>query len=806
MAPDSHSSRVPAGIFQDFTYGLRALARSWGLIAIAVLSLGIGIGANTAVFSAVDVFMLRPLPYPDSDRLHMVWVSNQERGWGQVSFSVPDFLDLRDQSRTMRVAALRGGTFNLSGNFDAERLDGYYVTPGFFQVLGVQPVMGRAFTADEERAGNDRVAIISDGLWKRRFAADPDVVGSTIVLDGAPHTVVGIMPPDFWFRVPGRDVWAPFAIAGGERRDNHLLPVLARVNDGFSASQALDEAQRIMGRIAEDHADTSAGHSAMMIGLHEDVFNEGFQAGTAISTVAVALVLLIACANVANLMLTHAAGRERDVAVRSALGAGRGRIVGQLLTESAIVALLGGLLGLAIAVAGIQGLVSIMPPWFPRVNEIGLSPRVLLYAAAVTMLTGLVFGLAPALQASKPDLTAMLKEGGRSGSGRGGRFRKAMVVAEVALALVLLVSSTLLVQGFVHIRVADRGFDASDVLTLETLLPEDQYADTAAIADFYSRLSARLASLPGVTAVGGTNLLPTQGNSMTNYVLEGEDFADPNRRRLVNFRYVLPGYFDAIDVPVLRGRSIEEGDAGGSRPVVVVNQSFADRHWPAADPVGQRIVTSRGAWEIVGVVADTREHPTSAGGEVLMYFPARQSVARYMSFAIEAAVPLDTLIEPARAELRALDPTIPAYDLMPFATLIDLGLGGDTIMAKIMGALSVVALVLALGGVYGVMAYSVSQRTREMGIRTSLGARRANLVSMVMRQGMATALVGVAIGVGVALAVTRGLARFLFGVSPFDPLTFGAVAGVLLLAALAATIVPALRASRVDPVVALRAE
>jgi len=802
----TRASRLPAGILQDFRYSIRTLARNWGLIAIAVFSLGVGIGANTAVFSAVDVFMLRPLPYPHSERLYDMWIANQERGWNQVSFSVPDFRDFRDESRTMHLAALRRGTFNLSGDFNAERLDGYYVTPAFFQVLGVQPAVGRAFTADEGRPGNDRVAIISDGLWKRRFAADPAIIGSTIELDGAPHTVVGIMPRDFWFGNPGQDVWTPLAFAGDERRDSHFLLVLARLSDGVSERQAAEEAQRIMGQIAHDHPDTSAGHRAFIIGLHEDVFDEGFQAGTAISTVAVALVLLIACANVANLMLTHAAGRERDVAVRSALGAGRGRIVGQLLTESAIVAILGGLLGLALAVVGIRGLVSIMPPWFPRVSEIGLSPRVLGYAAVVTMLTGVIFGLAPALQASRPDLTAMLKEGGRGGSGGGGRFRRAMVVAEVALALVLLVSSSLLVQGFVRIRLADRGFDASDVLTLQTLLPEDQYPDAEALADFYRRLSARLASLPGVTAVGGTSILPTQGNSVTSYVLEGEDFRDQTHRRLVNFRYVLPGYFEALDIPVLRGRGIEERDTATSRPVVVVNQSFAERHWPDSDPIGQRIVTSRGSWEVVGVVANTREHPTSAGGEVLAFFPALQSTTRYMSFAIEAAVPLDTLIEPVRGELRAIDPTIPAYDLMSLRTLIDLSLGGDTIMAKIMGALAVVALVLALGGVYGVMAYSVSQRTREMGIRTSLGARRANLVSMVMRQGTATALVGIAIGIGVALAVTRGLARFLFGVSPFDPATFGAVAVALLLAALAATFFPALRASRVDPVVALRTE
>ncbi|MFG1691288.1 ABC transporter permease, partial [Gemmatimonadota bacterium] len=372
-------------IWQDTKYALRTLQRGKGLIAIAVLSLAIGIGANTAVFSAVDVFMLRPLPYPESDELHTVWVTNQDRGWTQVSFAVPDFLDLRDQSQTMQLAATRGGIFNLSGDIDAERLVGQYVTPGFFGVLGVQPALGRAFTPDEARPGNDRVAIISDGVWRRRYGADPSVVGSSIILDGAPHTLVGVMPPHFWYRSPGQDVWTPLAFTGEETRDAHFLQVLARRNDDVTPEQAVGEAQRLMGQLAVAYPETSAGHSAMMETLHRDVFDEGFVAGTTIGTVGAALLLLIACANVANLLLTHAAGRDREVALRGALGAGRSRIVRQFLTESSIVAMLGGLLGFGLSVFGIRALISIMPPDFPRVHEIGLDSRVLLYTVAITM-------------------------------------------------------------------------------------------------------------------------------------------------------------------------------------------------------------------------------------------------------------------------------------------------------------------------------------------------------------------------------------------------------------------------------------
>jgi len=419
----------------------------------------------------------------------------------------------------------------------------------------------------------------------------------------------------------------------------------------------------------------------------------------------------------------------------------------------------------------------------------------------------MLFGLAPALHSSQAKMTDSLKEGGRGGSGsRGGRLRKGLVVGEVALALVLLVSSALLVQGFVKIRLADLGFDRSDVLTMQTLLPENQYPDQASVTGFWTRLSARLSSIPGVVTVGGTTSLPMQGNSATWYVLGGEDFDDQNVRKVSSFRHLQPGYFETMDIPVLRGRGIEDGDQPGTTPVVVISQALADRHWPGADPIGKQVVLGSGAREIVGVVANTKNQTAASSDEAIMFLAAAQSLQRFMDWAIEASVPLASLIEPVRAEVKALDPTIPAYDVMSLDDLIDLQMGGDTIMAKIMAALALVALILALGGVYGVMAYTVSQRTRELGIRMSMGAQRGNLMSMVMRQGTALALLGIVIGTGVALFVTRGLSRFLFGVSPFDPVTFASVAMVLFLAGSAATLLPARRATRVDPMEALRVE
>jgi predicted permease len=448
-----------------------------------------------------------------------------------------------------------------------------------------------------------------------------------------------------------------------------------------------------------------------------------------------------------------------------------------------------------------------MPPEFPRTHEIGLSPRVLGYTAAVTMLTGILFGLAPALHSSKTNLTDSLKEGGRGGSGaRGGRLRKGLVVAEVALALVLLVSSALLVQGFARIRLADLGFDRSDLLTFQTYLPEAQYPDTASLNNFNLQLRERLAALPGVESVGGADALPLQGYSATYYVLGGQDFEDMDQRGITGFKYVLPGYFEALDVPVLRGRSVLETDQPGNAPVVVINETMARRHWPDGDPVGEQVVLYQGPLEIVGVVGDTKDAGADAGELATIFIPMLQREQRFVDWAVEASVPLSNLVESVRAEVSTLGPGVPVYDIMPMDDLIEASLGGDLIMAKIMSVLAIIALILALGGVYGVMAYSVTQRTREMGIRLSLGAQRGNVMAMVVRQGTVLALVGIVIGIAVGLGVTRGLARFLFGVSPFDPLTFGTVSLILFLAGVAASFFPARRATKVDPVVALRVE
>jgi putative ABC transport system permease protein len=582
---------------------------------------------------------------------------------------------------------------------------------------------------------------------------------------------------------------------------------VGRLLNGSTLEQARAEVAQIAEALADAFPETSAGNGARVLTLHEEFFDEGFKAGSLIATVAVAFVLLIACANVANLMMARAAGREREVALRGALGAGRLRIVRQLMTEAVMVALMGGGLGLLVAVAGIRGLVSIMPPSFPRVDEIGLDGRVLLFTAMVSLATGIVFGLAPALQTSRANLIAPLKEGGRTGTGaRGGRLRKALVAAEVSLALVLLVSSTLLVQGFLRIRTTDRGFNRENVLTFRFALPEKAYPEDEQVVAFQDRLMSKVRAVPGVVAAGATSILPMWGGSGTWYSIPGEDRPDEAGRLGTSYRVLLPGFFETMQIPLVAGRVMENEDRSDGPAIIVINEVMAERHWGDTDPIGQQIEFASGRREIVGVVKNTLELGVETGVVPMIYFSALQSTRRSLAWVVRTTTAPEMIADAVQREVAALDPNVPVYRVMTMDEHLKDVTGGDTVMAKMMAAMAVIALLLAVGGVYGVMAYSVSQRTQEMGIRMALGAQRKNVLSLVVRQGTVLALIGVVVGTGIALGVTRGLSRFLFGVSPFDPAAFGVVAVTLLVSGIAATYLPARRATRVDPVTALRVE
>jgi len=790
---------------QDLVYALRTLRKSPGLVAVAVLSLGLGIGSVVSIFAAVDVFMLRPLPLDAEDRLLDVFSTVPERGWMHNSLSIPDFLDYREQSQTMNVGGRFGSDFNMSGTDVPERVDGARVSWNFFEALGTQPVLGRTFRPEEENDGQDQVVILSDGLWQRRFGADPAIIGQTLLLDAEPHTVIGVLPPRFWVDDDLIDIYAPFGLTGEEQRGSHFMVAVGRLHPDATEEQARAEVEEIARRMEEAYPGSNEGWSGGVRLFRKQLFSEEFEMGSLISSVAVAFVLLIACANVANLMLTKVSARDREIAVRCALGAGRFRIMRQLLTEAMIISFLGGIFGIFVSIAGIRGIRSLMPATFPFAQDVALDARSLMFAMVVTVLTGLLFGSAPALQSTRSNLTDSLKEGGRGHVGaKGDRLRKLFVVAEISLALTLLVSAALLVQAFLRLQVTEFGWDEDNLLTFRLDLPDKEYLDDETVGGFYRQLVPAIEAVPGVQVVGGTSILPMQGNSNTYYGIPGEEYASLQERPVVEFRFVTPDYFRAMDIPVVRGRALNENDRPDGRDVIVVSEALAERHWPGEDPIGKQVEYWDATHEIVGVAGDTLDRRGEA--RITSYMSAFQYPRRGFSMAVRTAGPPTSVVDAIRAEVLRLDPNLPMYAVMSMQEMRAQNTMGDAVMAKIMGTLAVITLLLAVVGVYGVMAYSVTQRTQEMGIRLALGARPADVQRMVLRQGASLTMVGIVIGLVITAVVTRSLSIFLYGVSPFDPMTFTLVTVTLLLAAVGATYVPARRATRVDPLDALRAE
>jgi putative ABC transport system permease protein len=705
----------------------------------------------------------------------------------------------------MDVATTYGRDFNLSGGDRPERINGERASWNYFQVLGVQPILGRTFRAEEERDGEHRVALLSNGLWRRRFGADPSVIGQSLLLDGESYAIVGVLPPRFQFYESRTEIWTPIPITGEEARGSHFLQPVARLRPGATREQANAEVAAIADRLALEYPESNDGWGAGARDLRRQIFSEEFRMGSLIASVAVAFVLLIACANVANLMLTRVAGRAREIAVRGALGAGRGRIVRQLLTEAMIVSSMGGVLGVVLSIAGIRGFVAVMPSWFPRVDEIGLDGRVLLFALIVTAITGILFGIGPSLQNSRCDITDVLKEGGRGNVGAGGdRLRKVLVVAEVSLSLTLLVASALLMQAFIRLQTADFGWDKENLLTFRMALPAQQFPDSAAIESFYRELLPTMRSILGVESVGGTTIMPMQGNSNSFFEIPGRESANLQQRPLTEVRRVFPGYFQTMGTALMSGRDLGLEDRIDTRPVVVVNEELVERFFPGEDAIGKQINLWELEREIVGVVQNTLD--VGQYPRPMTFMSAFQFPASGMSMILRTAGEPMSVAEEARAAVMGLDPDLPIYRVVTLEDHMNEQRGGDTIMVKVMGVLALVALMLAVVGVYCVMAYSVSQRTQELGIRLALGAQPRNVLAMVVRQGAMLALIGIVAGVGMALLVVRSLAIFLLGVNPYDLVTFAAVSLLLLLSALGATYLPARRATKVDPLEALRYE
>jgi putative ABC transport system permease protein len=794
---------------RDLRFALRSLLKRPAVFGIAAVSLALGIGANTTIFAAVDGLMLRPLPYSDAARILQLWTTSPVRGWNRAGTSLLDYLDWQRDAKSIDLGAFTGGSVNLAEGDRPERVQGSRVTASFFKVMGTAPLLGRTFLPDEERPGASKTVVIGNALWKRRFAGNPAALGKIIKLNGEPYTIVGIMPATFRFPALTNDVWTALTHDGTEKRSDRVLNVVGHLHSGVSEQAALGELATITARLAKQF-DEDRGVGVVGKALQASLLGEEFYRGATVSTVAVVFVLLIACANVANLLLARATGRARELALRTAIGASRGRLVKQLLTESLVLALAGGVLGVILSIWGVRAFVSIIPTNVPGVDNIALNGRALAYTLGISVFAGITFGVAPALNATRAGISDVLREGGRAATMglHRNRLGASLVITEIALALALLIAAGLLIKGAIRVQTRDLGFDADNLVTARVMLPENQYADTTRLLAFQDELLSRLAGLPGVESVGATSILPTQGGSGTSYAIDGRPKPDPDKAPHSQFRVITPGYLKTMRYRLLRGREFTEQERFGGAYVTLVNESFAKKNWPNEDAIGRRIIIDTPAGEtrreIVGIVADVREFGPDSDIPDVMYFAAQQRPQRALSYVLRSKSDPATLTNAVRAQLAAVDATIPAFAVQTMHELIDLDQQANMIMPRLLAVFGGIALLLAIVGVYGVMSYSVSQRTHEVGVRMALGAQRGDILRLVLRQGATLALVGLVIGLGLAALTTRTLSSFLLGVSAFDPAVFGGVSVALAGAAIVASVVPAIRAIQVDPLTALR--
>ena len=798
-------------LIKDLRYGLRMLRRKPGFTGVAVLTLALGIGANTAIFSVVNAVLLRPLPYPDPERLVSIYESLPQGGTGSVS--APNFLDWRAQSDVFTgIAAYQYGDFNLQEEQQPVRAVGAQVSANFFEVLGAAPQAGRAFAEGEDRAGSDRVVVLSDKLWRRNYGADPGVVGRDILLGGEKYAVVGVMPPQVQFPAASVELWVPLAFSDGQlaNRGSHAFLTFGRLKPGVSFDQAQAQMSTI-GRILEQqYPAQQEGRGVTLVRVEEEAV-QGIRPALLILLGAVGFVLLIACTNVANLLLARAASRRKEVAIRSALGAGRWRLVRQFLTESVLLSLLGGIAGLLVAHWTLKGLATLAAGYLSRPGEVGLDWRVLAFTAALSLLTGVFAGLAPALHVSRADVQETLKESGNAGSsGRGTWMRSALAVAEVASALVLLVGAGLLVKSFMRLQQVETGLRPEGVLTMRISLPASRYDTRQKTAVFYREVLGRVEALPGVEAAGVINLLPLQrfGNNGEIQV-EGREPLPPGQVPLTEYRRASAGYFKALGIPLLAGRLFEPADEADNTLSVVVSRELVRTFFPDGDALGKRINPGGGAWwTIVGIVGDVKQSGLTRPSRPELFFPYVVSRAEGMTLVVRSSSGSDPseMAHAVRREVQAVDPNQPVYNVLTMEEVINLSISSRKLNMTLLAIFAGLATVLSVVGIYSVMSYLVTQHTREIGIRVALGARPANILRLVLGQGLTLTLVGVAVGVLAALGLTRLMSSLLYGVEGTDPATYVLVSLLLTFVALVACYVPARRAMKVDPLVALRYE
>jgi putative ABC transport system permease protein len=789
------------------------LARNPGFTIMAVLTLALGIGANSAIFSVVNAVLLRPLPFPDSQRL--VWVSETDLPHGESDLAVapPTFLDWRSQQRRFEdLVAYSEEEFVVTGEAEPERIPAAAVSSGFFSLLRMQPSFGRSFTPDEDRVGAMPVVVLSHGLWQRRFNADPLITGQAIALDGARYEIVGVAPRGFDMPA-GVELWTPLLprIAEGLTiRGAHFLSVVGRLKLGTTLQQAEVELITITRRIAQNDS-TYAGFGVHLTSLHRHLTGD-VQPPLLILVVAVGLVLLIACANVANLLLAQGAARGREMALRLALGASRGRIVRQLLTECLVLAALGGVLGLLLGHWGTKVLLTLSRVQLPRLGEVGTDYQVVLVTVLMAIATGLVFGLAPALRAAKAELTAALQEA--SASVTEGRRRRwlggALVTSEVGMTLVLLVGAGLLINSLVRLLQVNPGFSPDRVIAFRFALPTAKYPELHRHAAFFQQLIERVQILPGVRSVGATRNLPLSSQSMTSPLfVEGRPATLSSRQAFVQFATVHPGYFRTLAIPLLQGRDFTERDTAKTPPVAIINDALARRFFPGENPIGRKLRTGFGGdamREVVGIVGDVRHGGLAVQAPPQVYEPFLQHPERFLTLVVRADVEPSVTVAGVRSAVRSLDKDQPIDQVATLEELLADSVARPRFYTLLMGLFAALAFGLAAVGIYGVVAHSVARRTREIGLRMALGAQSGDVVGLVVRQGMIPALLGLAFGLVGAVASTRYLASLLYGVRPMDPLTLASSLVLLAGVALVACWLPARRAARVDPMVALRYE
>jgi putative ABC transport system permease protein len=796
-------------LWQDLRYGARILFKNPGFTLIAVITLALGIGANTAIFSLVNAVLLRALPFAEPERL--VWTWGEFSGGNRASTSPPDFLDYRVQSRTFEeLAAMQFNSFNLTGAGEPERIIGSTVTANFFRALGVKLIHGRAFLPEEERSGPAQVAIISRESWQRRFGGDPQIIGKTITLDGRNHTIVGVAP-EATRVLQDAEIWTPltFDHPGMKIRRFHFLRAIGRLKQGVTLQQAQADIDAVCAGLEKLYPESNKDWRLRLVPMREYLVGDT-RRPLYILLGAVGLVLLIACANVANLTLAQAARRQKEVALRHALGANRMRLIRQLLTENVLLSVTAGGLGLLLAQWGADLLMALAPDTITRVGELELDNRVLGFTLLVSLLTALFFGLAPALQSSRPDLNERLKEGGKGGdsSSRLGRARNALIVIEVALALVLLIGAGLLIKSFRLLQEVDPGFDPRNLLTMRLFLPLSKYEEPQRRQAFFEQILRRIEALPGVRAVGTSTWIPTLGGGDTYFTIEGKPFPDPNRKVTAFNPSVSHDYLRAMKIPLIKGRHFTEPETKEEKAkTVIINEAFARAYFADDEPLGKRLIIDMGEpWtcEIVGVARDTTQLALDVGAFPMMYLPSiRAGVA---AIVVRTTGDPLALTASVRAAVREVDRDQPIANIRSMDQILSSMAGEARFRTLLLGVFATVALFLSAIGIYGVIAYSVAQRTREIGIRIALGAQIRDVLGLVIWHGMKLALIGVGFGIAGALAVTRVLSSLLFNVSATDPLTFIGVATLLVLVALLACYLPARRATKVDPMIALRCE